>query len=144
MILLGADPLSRFLNAAAAHPFAWGEFDCLLWLADWIAAARGLDPARDLRGSYGSMIAAARIVTGAGGMVRLVDSRLAPLGIPRARQAARGDIAIAAIGGAGGEHFGNEAGAIVLGGTVALISQAGLILPRWNDAPIKAAWRVLD
>lgn len=142
MILLGADSLSQFLNRAADEPFKWGHFDCLLWLADFIAWQREIDLAADLRGTYSTMLGAARIVRAAGGMVGLVDGRVRAAGLKRAAVAARGDIAIVKIGGDGGEHFGNLAGAILLGGTAALICQAGLVLPRLTDVPVVAAWRV--
>lgn len=142
MLLLGADPLSQFLNRAADRPFAWGEHDCLLWLADWIVEQTGDDPAAGLRGTYRTLLQAARIVTGAGGMTRLVDSQLRRLRVQRASVPRRGDIAVVSVAGLGGQHFDNQAGAILLGGTAALICQAGLMLPRWSDVPIVAAWRV--
>lgn len=142
MILLGADPLSQFLNRAAARPFVWGEFDCLLWLADWIVARRDVDPASNLRGSYSTMLGAARVVKDAGGMTTLVARTLKPFSIPRAAVAARGDIAVVQVGGDGGEHFGNQAGVILLGGTAALICQSGLICPRVTEVPPLAIWRV--
>ena len=142
MILLGADPLSLFLNRAAATPFAWGRFDCLLWLADWIIEQCGSDPAGNLRGSYSTMLQAAGIVRDEGGMQKLVDVRMNWIGARRASPGARGDIAIVSVAGDGGEHFGNHAGAILLGGSAALLCQAGLITPRLADVPIIAAWRV--
>ena len=142
MILLGSDALSRFLNRTAGIPFAWGRNDCLLWLADWIAERHGIDTAADLRGSYSTMLGAARIVRAGRGMVRLVGERVSALGLASVKSGARGDIAVVSVGGAGGEHFGNQAGAILLGGSAALLSQAGLVMPRRSDVSIVAAWSV--
>lgn len=142
MLLLGADPLSRFLNRAAETDFVWGYFDCLLLLADWIKEQRGVDPAADLRGTYATMTGAAKIVRNAGGMVKLVEGRVKAAGLRRAKSGARGDIAIVSVGGEGGENFGNEAGAILLGGTAAMISYGGLVLPRLADVSVVAAWRI--
>ena len=148
MILLGADPLSQFLNRSAAIPFAWGRHDCLLWLADWIAERHGIDPASELRGKYSTMLQAARIVREAGGVARLVDISTRALGISRATPGApnawrkRGDIAVVTVGGEGGQHFGNAAGAILLSGSAALICEAGLVMPRLADVDVIAAWRV--
>jgi hypothetical protein len=142
MVLIGADPLSRFINEAAERPFRWGDWDCLLWLADWVRTNRGVDPAGDLRGRYSSMLGAARIVREAGGMVSLVGERVFKAGLPRVNVGARGDIAIVAVGGVGGEHFGNQAGAILLGGSAVLMSQEGLCMPRRSDVSIVAAWSV--
>lgn len=142
MILLGADALSQFLNRAAERPFAWGRHDCLLWLADWVLERTGKDPAADLRGTYATLLGAARIVQAAGGMTRLVESRLEPLGAVRASVGQRGAIAVVSVAGDGGSAFDNEAGAILLDGTAALICQAGLMLPRWSDVPLVAAWKI--
>ena len=142
MQIIGDDPLSRFLNEAAARPFAWGSFDCLLWLADWVRANRGVDPAGDLRGRYCTMLQAARIVREKGGMVSLVDRQLKASGLSTVNVGARGDIAIVSVGGVGGEHFGNEAGAILLGGSAALMCQEGLCVPHMADVPVVAAWKV--
>jgi len=142
MILLGNDALTRFLNRIAGIPFAWGQNDCLLWLADWVRANRGVDPAGDLRGRYFTMLGAARIVREAGGMIPLVGQQVFKAGLPRVNVGARGDIAVVKVGGEGGEHFGNLAGAILLGGSVALLSQAGLVMPRRSEVSIVAAWSV--
>jgi hypothetical protein len=142
MILLGADRLSRFLNKAAAKPFAWGVNDCLLWLADWILDQREIDPAYDFRGKYSTMLGAARIIRDAGGMQGLVDRRASLAGLRRASPGSRGDIAIVTIAGESGEPFGNMAGAILLGGSAALLSQAGLVLPQRSQIEIVMAWRV--
>ena len=145
MILLGADPLSRFLNRAAATPFEWGRHDCLLWLADWSLERRGgSDPAEGIRGVYSTMLGAARIVREAGGMRALMDyrARMAGASAVNVEACQRGDVAVVRIDGSGGELFNGEAGAILLGGSAALISQAGLIVPRLDDLPIVAAWRV--
>jgi hypothetical protein len=88
------------------------------------------------------MLGAARIVREAGGMVSLVGERVFKAGLPRVNVGARGDIAIVAVGGAGGEHFGNQAGAILLGGSAVLMSQEGLCMPRRSDVSIVAAWSV--
>jgi len=142
MILLGADPLSRFLNRAATIPFAWGRHDCLLWLADWIIERRGIDPAIGIRGGYSSILQAARIVRDAGGMQSLVDITTRSAGLSRTTSVARGDIAVVQIAADGGEHFGDQAGAILLSGSAAMLCQAGLVMPRFADIEIVAAWRV--
>ena len=142
MLLIGSDPLTQFLNRAAETPFAWGQFDCLLWLADWIAERGGVDPALGLRGCYSTMLGAARIVADAGGMVALVEGRVELAGVSRAACGARGDIAVIDIAGDGGEQFGNQAGAILLGGTAVFLSQAGLLILQRSEINLVAAWRV--
>jgi hypothetical protein len=88
------------------------------------------------------MLEAAKIVREAGGMVRLVESRLRPFGAQRASSPQRGAIAIVRVDGDGGEHFGHQAGGILLSGSVALFSYAGLIMPRLEQIEITATWKV--
>lgn len=140
MILIGSDPLSVFLNETDA--FDWGVRDCLLRLADWVVVARGVDPAADLRGSYSTMLGAARIVRDAGGMVPLMDQRLSSVGIRRTTEPGRGDIAVLSIANEGTAGFGNEVGALLLKGTAALFFQNGLAFPRTAEVMLIAAWRV--
>jgi len=44
--------LAEFLQKAARGSFAPGEADCALFVADWVRANTGRDPASDLRGTY--------------------------------------------------------------------------------------------
>ena len=44
--------LQAFLRVAIQRQFEYGEFDCGLWLADWIVALGKPDPAFKLRGTY--------------------------------------------------------------------------------------------
>jgi hypothetical protein len=142
LILLGTDSLTKFLNRAAATPFEWGRFDCLLWLADWIMSQRNVDPASDLRGTYSTMLGAAKIVRDRGGMVRLIDGRVERHGIKRSPVIKRGDVAVVSVGGDGGEHFGNLAGGIIMQGCVAMICEIGVLTPKLSDVPVIASWRV--
>lgn len=142
MILIGADPLTRFLNRAAEKPFVWGEFDCLLWLADWIAERREIDPAVNLRGTYSTMLAAAKVVRDVGGMTALVDACLRDTIVRRTDELQRGDIAIVEVPGVGGENFGSQAGGIILNGTVALLCQDGLLFNHLSDSRPVSAWRI--
>lgn len=135
MLLLGSDPLARFLRSASERYFVWGQFDCLMWLADWIKASRGVDPGDGWRGSYSSALGAARIIKEQGGMVSHVDARLAPFGIRRTDTPRRGDIAVV-------RASEGEMGAIVHGGTVSCLTERGVIVRRVADTPILAAWRV--
>jgi hypothetical protein len=46
------------------------------------------------------------------------------------------------VAGDGGAHFGDQAGAILLDGSAALVSRQGLVVPRMDYAPVVAAWKV--
>jgi hypothetical protein len=113
-----------------------------LWLADWVRERHDFDPALGLRGSYSTMLGAARIVADAGGMVELVEDRIGLFGVSRAAGEARGDIAVIDIAGEDGEQFGNRAGAILLGGAAVFLRQTGLLISQRSAIRLAAAWRV--
>jgi hypothetical protein len=125
------DPLTAFLRDASRTAFSWErQADCLMWLADWTRAKRGIDPGAPWRGTYRTALGAMRIVTEAGGMAALVEKGLAPFGVSRTGTPRRGDIAIVALAGA-------ETGAIVLGDNVAMLGPRGIVI---GQAPLVAAW----
>jgi hypothetical protein len=121
--------LSDFIGAASGRPFSWGSSDCCLFAADWVQEATGIDPAAEYRGRYRTEAGAARLLNRLGGSVEAaVDKALGmPLTSPLLAQ--RGDIAL--VDGALG---------IVIGGEVALMSEAGLVLHPLAMAA--RAWRI--
>lgn len=44
--------LSALVSEAHHTPFAWGEHDCCLWVANCVLAQTGIDPAKGIRGGY--------------------------------------------------------------------------------------------
>lgn len=124
--------LSDFLVAAAKRTFRFGEADCLLWMAPWVEARRGIDPAAELAGTYHSALGARRIVTRAGGMVALLDGLFAPLGIERTSSPVSGDVAVVLAPE-------GEAGAIVLTPLTVCFAGHGLYM---RPLPILAVWRI--
>lgn len=111
------DALTVFLRAASGRPFSFAlGNDCLMWLADYVQAVRGVDCATDLRGRYSTGFGAARIISRAGGMVPLIDSLTAPFGIRRTDAPRRGDIAVvAAPEGLTGAILAGSLSAVCLG-----------------------------
>lgn len=90
--------LAAFLRRAAARPFAWGEFDCCLFFADWLVELAGVDPAAELRGRYSTEREMRRLVKAAGGLVRLVDECMAGVGWRQTAAPQRGDIGLVRVG----------------------------------------------
>jgi hypothetical protein len=86
--------LTAFLREAAAAPFAFGEWDCAMTLANWVRLNTGIDPAPSLRGAYRSERGWKRIVIKAGGMVALVDRLASEAGLIRVLKPAVGDVAV--------------------------------------------------
>jgi hypothetical protein len=88
--------LPAFLRQAAAQPFAYGDWDCALTLANWVRAATGVDPAPALRGAYGSERGYRRLLVAQGGLEALVDALAAAAGLRRIApdEALSGDIGL--------------------------------------------------
>jgi hypothetical protein len=53
--------LHHYLAAQLGKPFAWGERDCALFVADAIQSMTGTDVAADFRGKYSTALGAAKI-----------------------------------------------------------------------------------
>lgn len=66
--------LGPYLQRWTRERFAWGGTDCGLgFVAGWVQASTGQDPAAALRGRYRTARGAARIVARAGGAEALYD-----------------------------------------------------------------------
>ena len=59
--------LDKFLIANRTTPFAWGTWDCSLWVASAIEAMTGVDIAADYRGTYSTQTGAAKVCIAACG-----------------------------------------------------------------------------
>lgn len=90
--------LSRYLSEAATRPWAWGEFDCLLFLADWVERSTGIDPAGEYRGVYHDECSARRLIKSVGGIAALVERCAARVGFIETQAPRRGDIGLVRVG----------------------------------------------
>lgn len=107
--------VTDYLDAATRRPWIYGGgpdgfrgHDCTLFLANWVLAASGQDPANDLRGTYSTREEAEEIVDRAGGFVPLIGARVTSLGWRSARDADSaevGDIAAITLPLGPGRHF---------------------------------------
>lgn len=89
--------LPEFLNMAAAKPFSWGEFDCGLWLGDWVAAATGVpNPGDPMRGRYRSEKQLAAMC-GSAAAARMVRELLRRAGLKRTKDPLLGDVGVIEI-----------------------------------------------
>lgn len=80
-----------------AHPFVWGQHDCVLWAADVVLALTGADFGAQYRGTYSTALQAAHLVEDLGGLTAIVSSYL---GEPISPSMARvGDIGLVSDGG---------------------------------------------
>lgn len=97
-----AAALERYLRATASRPFGFGTSDCVLFIADWIVARRGVDLMAGYRGRYDSLLAAEALVRaegGHGGLPRAVGRALRRAELPRTRNPQPGDVGMVVLGG---------------------------------------------
>jgi hypothetical protein len=100
--------LEAFLAQATARVAVWGQWDCHLWLADWIVAATDApDPAADFRGRYRTALGAKRLLKREGGSPALVARLAARAGLADVDLAdvRAGDIGLMPICGIKDFHF---------------------------------------
>lgn len=126
--------LTRFLRRAAAEPFAYGEWDCAMFLANWVRGLTGSDPAAALRGAYRGEAGWRRLVLREGGLVALVGrvARSAGLVEVEAGREEPGDIGVIRT------RLGATGAIRVAGGWAVKVRRSVAIGP----ADALAAWRV--
>jgi hypothetical protein len=90
--------LQSFLSCLARRPFAWGECDCSLIIADWWCLNHGVDPAAHLRGTYASEAECDALLAREGGRLALVAKLAASVGAVRTDCPRSGDFGIVAAG----------------------------------------------
>lgn len=87
--------LDAFLEQYRDTPFDPGEFDCALFVSDWIAEITGEDPARDFRQRYSSVEEGLKLL-----LIGLEDAAAQLMTeVPNWMTARPGDVAIIDIGG---------------------------------------------
>lgn len=126
------DKLMPFLDRAAKRPFAWGQSDCMLELADWLDHACGLDSASRWRGRYSDEAGASAIM---GGDIEAAMRKEASfLGLREVTEPLPGDVALVTL--AGQEK---PLGAILMpSGRWRMKTLAGIALTK--DVNIVVAW----
>lgn len=123
--------VEQYVGSAARERFVWGERDCALFVADWVAIIRGADPALSYRGLYDSEQGAA-LMMGARGLIGVVDRCARSAGLHRTREPRAGDIGIVTDGA------GDTTCAILMpSGTWASRMAAGIVVRR---AVVRMAW----
>ncbi len=96
--MAGLLTLESYIGEQARRRYAWGEHDCILFVADWIALYRGVDLAADMRGSYNNEIEGKKLFAGHGGLPRLIGKVMRRAGFMLTRTPVRGDAAMVAFG----------------------------------------------
>lgn len=86
--------LAHYLRQAAGRRFAVGTFDCLIFMADWIVAARGVDPAAPWRGAVAGADQARALLRKTGGVRGHVARGLAAIGLRQTDDPKLGDVGL--------------------------------------------------
>lgn len=128
--------LADFIDARRERPFVWGQHDCCLFAADWVALATGQDPAEAQRGKYDSAIAAHRIAAPFGGLGGLVTHCLRKVGAEPvdAAHATAGDIIIR-------DSVHGDLVGVVIGQKAAFVGEFGLTFAATTDDKYAEFWR---
>lgn len=123
--------LSLYVNEVAerakTEAFAYGSFDCVHMVADWVKRCTGVDPLADYRGAYSSKEQADAILAEHGSLLAAIESRLGSAVHPA--HGFRGDVVFRSVDGSCGILF--TSGAKMRG--LFLSEQGGLVLHRLQD-----------
>lgn len=87
-------PLYAELNRWLALPHQWGQADCITLPADWVLRWRGVDPAADIRLTYGSAGEAQRAWVFFTRPLEAVSPRMERAGLVPASSPVAGDVGI--------------------------------------------------
>jgi hypothetical protein len=134
-ILMGT--LSAFLSEAAARGFAWGQHDCMLFVADWARRLTGNDPGARWRGTYSTQAEAEAILSRGGGPGPILHEALTAQGwVPVVSDLKPGDIAVVRVPAFAGHAL--VASVFAGRGRFALVTERGLVVA---PAPLMLGWR---
>lgn len=89
--------LGAVVAAALGEGFVWGRHDCCTFAADAVVACTGRDVMGELRGTYGSVLTAMRVLESEGGLAAAVTARLGAPIAPLTAQ--RGDVVMHEVEG---------------------------------------------
>jgi len=129
--------LAAFISALATHPMVWGQSDCVMMAADWIRSRGHPDPAEPYRGRYKTELGCARLLTKAGGVLAIMQSGAARIGLQITDAPQVGDVGCIMVITPSGRS--SEAGALCDGRLWVTMGRAGILAA--SVAPLRA-WRV--
>lgn len=70
-LMFSPDEVFRLVDQELGGPFRWGVQDCLLGCANVFLGLTGIDLAQDVRGTYGSLEEAEKVLGGFGGSLSI-------------------------------------------------------------------------
>lgn len=131
-----APALAAFLRTQAMSIFEWGERDCGLIMADWVAASGRPDPAAAIRGLYNSA-ESCLAVTGAPDYRTAISDIADGAGLTRITDPWDGDIGVVDVINVG------PMGAIMTSGSWAFRTMRGITWARIAPGRLLTAWEVI-
>lgn len=126
--------LGDYLVAASRRPWRWGETDCILFVCDWIAMRRGVDPAAPWRGTYADADECGALLAREGGLTGLVRRAFRAAGLEETPTPRTGDVGLVRARG-----LVRPVGAIRIADAWAARTDTGLLV--WPAEDL-LAWRV--
>lgn len=132
-------PLYAELNRWLRVPYQWGENDCITLCADWVLRMRGVDPAADLRLTYGTMGECQRVTGFFTDPMPVIAPRMDRAGLSRTDAPVPGDVGLLLL--PDGRGAARPYGGLCLGKQWASKMIEGGVL---SNVPFKilAAWSV--
>ena len=135
-------PVFHYLNRCSSQPFIWGTSDCSLFVADWVQAKTGKDPAEHLRKLYDSPLSLQKALREMGldwikDPVGVASDCMARADLARTDNPGVGDVGVIALPMGGG-----AVSAICTGDAWAAKAESGITTANAAGVRVLAAWRV--
>lgn len=89
--------LSKYLSHAMVKKWRWGEFDCMLWVADWVKFCTGQEIAAEYRNNYTTEREARNRIKEAGGIIELMELCVSRAGAKRTTDPQPGDFGLVRV-----------------------------------------------
>lgn len=140
------DRLSTYLSHAMVKPWRWGEFDCMLWVADWVKVCTGIEVAAEYRDRYTTAREARNLIKEAGGIVELMDLCVSRAGAKRTIDPGPGDFGLVRVPFKPWRHRWIQvpAGALCLRDDMWAMKPADGSQLIIHPFPVVAAWTLTD
>lgn len=123
--------LIAHLHRGMAEPFRRPDCDCCMWVADWVEAATGIDPAAAMRGAYHNAAGALRLERAWGGFLTMWKVCMALAGFNETRTPVEGDVGVVR------DAAGQIVSAIRVHGGWAAKTKGGIVI---EDFAVLCAW----
>lgn len=130
------EKIMTFLDRASRTPFAWGQSDCMLEVADWLDFACQTGAAGRWRGTYSDEASLDALLEPLGGLETAMRAEAVTLGLEEAAEPQVGDVALVTV-----EGQEKPLGAILMpSGRWRMKTLEGVVLSR--EVTVVVAWKL--